>query len=163
MKENKFYIIYDLQDYSNHWETDIHGIREFIRDTWQDDEDMTDTEWNKILTEDIKTLTDRLNGIEYDLLDHEFYVLCDSCNNWVDQLKGEDIYLEDENTVLCVECHDKKKSIFTVIITETLVKEVYVTAKNKEEALQIVQEEWETGKHVLEYDDFNDVNFRIDD
>ncbi len=48
---------------------------------------------------------------------------------------------------------------FEVTITETLKKTVEVEAKTQEEAKQIVTDDWYRGEHILDADDFSEVNF----
>lgn len=48
---------------------------------------------------------------------------------------------------------------FDVTITETLKLTVSVEASSKEEAEQIVTDQWCAGEHVLDADDFVDVEF----
>lgn len=41
----------------------------------------------------------------------EYAESCDKCERQLDQLKGEDIYLEKIDMVLCTDCHDQHKGI----------------------------------------------------
>ncbi len=48
---------------------------------------------------------------------------------------------------------------FEVTITETLKKKVEVEAETWEEAEQIVSDDWYKGEHILDADNFTEVNF----
>ena len=48
---------------------------------------------------------------------------------------------------------------FEVTITETLTKKIEVEAQTQEEAEHIVSEAWYKGEHILDADNFSDVNF----
>ena len=48
---------------------------------------------------------------------------------------------------------------FDVTITETLKLTVSVEASSKEEAEQMVNDQWRAGDHVLDADNFVDVEF----
>ena len=52
---------------------------------------------------------------------------------------------------------------FDVTITETLKLTVSVEASSKEEAEQMVNDQWRAGDHVLDADNFVDVEFESDD
>ena len=49
--------------------------------------------------------------------------------------------------------------LFEVTITETSKLTVKVEANNQQEAEQIVSDQWNDGQHVLDYDNFVDVEF----
>ena len=49
----------------------------------------------------------------------------------------------------------------TVIITETLQKEVVVEAKTSREALKVAKEKWDNGDYILDADDFKGVTLRV--
>ena len=49
----------------------------------------------------------------------------------------------------------------TVIITETLQKEVVVEAKTPREALKVARENWDNGDYILDAEDFQGVTFRV--
>lgn len=49
---------------------------------------------------------------------------------------------------------------YQILITETLKRTVEVTAKNQEEAEQIVADGWKHGEHMLDAEDFTDVGFK---
>lgn len=51
-------------------------------------------------------------------------------------------------------------SIYLVTVTETLTRTFQVKADNENEAKRIVEKEYEDGNIVLDYDDFNDVEFK---
>lgn len=48
---------------------------------------------------------------------------------------------------------------FEVTITETLKKKVEVEAETEEEAKQIVTDDWYKGEHILDADNFTEVDF----
>jgi len=48
----------------------------------------------------------------------------------------------------------------TVTITETLRKEISIEAKNPQDALRLVEENWKNGEYILDADDFSGVVFR---
>lgn len=48
---------------------------------------------------------------------------------------------------------------YQISITETLKHTVEVTAKNQEEAEQIVADRWKHGEYILDAEDFTDVDF----
>lgn len=48
---------------------------------------------------------------------------------------------------------------FEVTITETLTKKVSVEAQSQEEAEQIVTDDWYRGEHILDADNFTEINF----
>ncbi len=48
---------------------------------------------------------------------------------------------------------------YKVTITETLEKVVYVDARDKTEAEQIVCDSWHNSEYILDSDDFARVNF----
>ena len=52
---------------------------------------------------------------------------------------------------------------FDVTITETLRLTVSVEASSKEEAEQLVNDQWRAGDHVLDADNFVDVEFESND
>ena len=52
---------------------------------------------------------------------------------------------------------------FDVTITETLRLTVSVEASSKEEAEQMVNDQWRAGDHVLDADNFVDVKFESND
>ena len=52
---------------------------------------------------------------------------------------------------------------FDVTITETLKLTVSVEASSKEEAEQMVNDQWRAGDHVLDADNFVDVEFESND
>ena len=52
---------------------------------------------------------------------------------------------------------------YDVMIKETLMKKVSVEAKNPEEAKEKIRSEWQRGEHILEADDFLDVEFECDE
>ena len=49
----------------------------------------------------------------------------------------------------------------TVIITETLQKEVVVEAKTPREALKVARENWDNGDYILDAEDFKGVMLRV--
>ena len=49
----------------------------------------------------------------------------------------------------------------TVIITETLQKEVVVEAKTRQDATEIVREQWKNGDYILDAEDFKGVTLRV--
>ena len=48
---------------------------------------------------------------------------------------------------------------YDITIRETLEKTVAVEADSREEARQIVSDNWKKGEYVLDADDFKDVDF----
>jgi hypothetical protein len=65
LNENTLVTIIDTQDENDRFETDIDGVRDFIRNHWQDDEEVDEAFWEEIGTADIERLDGMLEGIGY--------------------------------------------------------------------------------------------------